>query len=125
MSLINKPKSIAEIMAEKLEKQDTTKKRGGINSPRANAVFQLIVFMGEDKTLDEERFMEKTEENKGKEAKRKRVNKRMKYWLGRTKLFQPTEIFQMMSQAKEGKPKEKLFNYILKTNIIKKKNEKK
>jgi hypothetical protein len=106
-------KSIADIMAEKLKVEEKPK-RGGINSPRSEVAGQLLVFMGEDKTLDEEKKLEAMTPGAGKAAKKKRLNQRIKYWLGRTKKLEPKAIYGLMSQAKEGKNRAALFNYLLK-----------
>ena len=92
----------------------TDKKRGGINSQRSDTVYQILEFMGEDKTLDEERAIEAKAQGEGRKAKAKRINTRMKYWLGRTRKIQPPEIYNMMRQAKDGKNPQALFNYLLK-----------
>lgn len=108
-------KSIADIFAQQAKEEKP--KRGGVNSTRSNAVAQLLVFMGEDKTTDEERKLEQRQEGAGKEAKKKRLQRRMKYYLGRTKKIHPKEIYQLMSQAKEGKNKHALFNFLLKKMV--------
>ncbi len=107
-------KSIADIMAERSPEEKP--KRGGINSPRSQAASQILVFMGEDKTLDEEKKLESRTSGAGKAAKKKRLNQRIKYWLGRTKKLDPKEIYGLMSQAREGKNKQALFNYLLKNH---------
>lgn len=90
------------------------KKRGGINSLRADNCGQLLVFMGDDKTLPEERELERQTPGAGKEAKRLRLNKRIKYWLGRTRNIPANKIGDLMKQAKNGKRPRALFNHLLK-----------
>jgi hypothetical protein len=72
--------------------QATTKpkKRGGVNSERADLVEQLCVLMREDPKA------------------------RMKYWLGRTRKLPPAEIYRLMRAAKDGKNPAALFNHLLK-----------
>jgi len=91
------------------------KKKGGSTSERSEIVFQLLVFMGEDKTLDEEYVLERNTAGEGKKAKAKRISMRMKYWLGRTKKLSTNEIYALMQKAKNGANKQALFNYLLKT----------
>lgn len=90
------------------------KTRGGINSLRADNCGQLLVFMGEDKTLPEEIELERKTPGAGKEAKRQRLNKRIKYWLGRTRKIPANQIYDLMKQAKDGKNPRALFNWLIK-----------
>ena len=110
--------TIGELLGKKLGKEILTepqpKKRGGINSLRADNCGQLLVFMGDDKTLPEERELERQTPGAGKEAKRLRLNKRIKYWLGRTRKIPAGEIYALMKQAKEGKNPQALFNWLIK-----------
>lgn len=112
--------ALGKYLGEKLGTQPKEKKRGGINSERADLVYQLLVFMGEDKTLDEERAIEAKAPGEGRKAKAKRINTRMKYWLGRTRKVQPGDLYAMMKAAKEGKNPQALFNHLLKTKYGKK-----
>jgi hypothetical protein len=96
------------------------KTQGGITSQRADIVAKLIFFMGEDQTLKEEKELEGRKPGAGKEAKRKRISMRMKYWLGRTRNLFPGDIYKLMRQAKEGKNPPALFNYLLKRHNEKK-----
>jgi len=111
-------KTIGELMGKNLGKEipeePQKKKRGGINSLRADNCGQLLVFMGEDKTLPEEKKLEQETPGAGKEAKRQRLNKRIKYWLGRTRKIPADGIYRLMRQAREGKNPQALFNYLLK-----------
>jgi len=93
------------------------KTKGGINSLRADNCAQLLVFMGEDKTLLEEKALERATPGAGKEAKRVRINKRIKYWLGRTRKVPADEIYNMMRKAKDGKQPQALFNWLLKKKL--------
>lgn len=98
------------------------KKRGGLNSLRADNCNQLLVFMGEDKTLPEEYALERQIPGAGKVAKKNRLNLRIKYWLGRTKSIEPGEIYRMMQKSKGSKNPQALFNYLLKQKLICKKS---
>jgi len=111
--------TIGELLGKNLGKTLGTEKpekktRGGINSLRADNCGQLLVFMGEDKTLPEERELERQTPGAGKEAKRQRLNKRIKYWLGRTRKIPAGEIYALMKQAKEGARPQALFNWLIK-----------
>jgi hypothetical protein len=105
-------------IGENLEKyiKPPEKKRGGITSQKADQVSQLIYFMGEHETLKEEKILERRKPGAGREAKRKRIANRMKYWLGRTRKLTPDQLYRMMRQAKEGSNPPALFNYLLKKN---------
>lgn len=110
--------SISDILGKtkKLEQpaEPEKKKRGGINSLRADNCGKLLEFMGEDKTLPEERELERQTPGAGKAAKKERLNKRIKYWLGRTRKLPASEIYRLMRMAREGKNPQALFNYLLK-----------
>lgn len=41
-------------------------------------------------------------------------NKRFKYWLGRTKEYTPSALYDIMKKAKEGKNPQALFNWNIK-----------
>lgn len=97
-----------------------TKARGGINSERADNVAKLLSFMGEDRMTPEETDLEKHRPGEGDAAMKKRIGKRMKYWLGRTRKVDPAEIERLMRDAKDGKRPQALFNWLL-TNYGKKK----
>lgn len=107
-------KTIKEALEKYQEKQKEKPKRGGIMHRKADQVAQLIYFMGDDKTLKEEKILEARKPGAGREAKRKRISQRMKYWLGRTRKLNADQLYRMMRQAKEGKNPPALFNYLLK-----------
>lgn len=111
--------TIGEFMKKSQLGKTTEKKRGGVTGPKSDMVVQLIVFMGEDKTLEEEKEIERKKEGAGKEAKRHRIAKRMKYWLGRTRKLSHAELYGLMRKAKDGKNQAALFNYLLKNHIKK------
>lgn len=82
------------------------KKRGGINSQRADVISKVVTFMGEHIPTKGE----------SEEALKKRIAKRFKYWLGRTRKISPGEIYRLMSTAKaEGKNPQALFNHLIKS----------
>jgi len=89
-------------------------KKKAPNSERAEQVEKLLYFMGDAATTEEERTLERNNPGKGKEAKRKRVQKRIRYWFGRTRKLQPGDIYRLMEQAKTGKNSPALFNHLLK-----------
>lgn len=76
---------------------DTFKYRRPLNSKRAYAIEQLMLFMGENPT----------------------DSKRFGYWCGRTKKIEPARIFEMISESKEGRNPQALFQWSLKRVVPK------
>lgn len=107
---------IGELLGTTRQIEPEKKKRGGINSERADMVGQLIHFMGEDVPTDEEKKLQRATPGAGKAAKDKRLNMRMKYWLGRTRKLEPGQIYALMRKAKEGRNSAALFNWLLKNH---------
>lgn len=107
-------KTIAEILAQTANQIKQGKIKGP-NSERIEVIERLISFMGEDRDTP----------NETEDQKRKKVNERIKYWLGRTRYFTPGAIDGLIKQAKTGHTPPKLFNWLLKKENEKRKNEKK
>ena len=86
-------KKIGDQLGKNFERPAPEKKRGGVNSQRADTIEQLMAFMGEDP----------------------KDSKRFRYWLGRTRKIESGEIHRLMATAKaEGKKPRALFEYLLK-----------
>lgn len=86
---------------------------GEPNSPRAEQVARILVLMGEDATLPEERALELRQAGSGRAAKKQRLSRRFKYWLGRTRRLHPGDIYRLLRCAGEGSNPPALFNYLL------------
>lgn len=83
------------------------------NSYKVHVCVLIMQLMGEDKTLPEEYEME-MKHGTGKQAKKKRVSTRIKYWLGRTRGIDPQYIEkEMLKLAQQKNEPRKYFNWLL------------
>lgn len=113
-----------EELREKINNKN--KKRGGINSERADAVHQLMTFMKEytlkellyNATKKEKEEYEKVKFNREekKEWATKVYNRRFVQWLSITKKreLSPRYILDTIKQARSGKHPQSLFWYLIK-----------
>lgn len=120
--------SIGSTVLERLKKVQAemvakVKKRGGINSRRAELVLEIMNLMHEhtrDALLKNANKRELAEYEQVKDNpddlrawSRKVYNRRFKYWLGRTRRLHPENIDILVKQAKGGKNPAALFNHLL------------
>jgi hypothetical protein len=90
------------------------KKSTGPNSERVEIIGSLLELMEETKPTAEERTLEKQTPGAGKAEHRKRLNRRTKYWLGRTRHLTPSAIYGLIRKARDGNKPPALFNHLLK-----------
>jgi len=118
---------IKQFQEEMLRRQ---KDRRGVNSALADAVSQVMGFMGEY-TIPSLLFHATDEERAGYEeirhdkAKVKDwaimvYNRRFKVWIFRLKIYKdrPNHILDLIKKAKEGRDPQRLFNWLLKQEFI-------
>ena len=99
-------KSIKEILEAKAGDSAGKKKRGP-NCERAAEIEQVMLVMCEHLRQPGE-----------SEADRElRINRRFKYWLGRTRRLAPPEIYRIVRAAKDGGKPPALFNFLLKKKL--------
>lgn len=105
---------------EEMKKFRAEVKTKAPNSARAEQVGHLISFMKETSMSAEETELSNRDEAAGLLAYKTRINRRFKYWLGRTRHLTPAQLFRIMKQAKAGKNPQGLFEYLLKGSKPKK-----
>lgn len=102
-----------EFNVETQEKGKVVKK-GGITSARAAIVADLVHFMGEDIPLTRYESDETT---------KKRVQRRMGYWLGRTKHIDPHILHELMRRTRGAQNPRALMNWLIAKEPKKQKKE--
>jgi len=109
-------KSVAE-MLEGYRSRQAPLATGRVRPPnreRIALIEELLRLMGEETPTKEEDALLKQDEATGTEAYLKRLDRRIKYWLGRTRGRSDSWIRDTMKQARTGTNPPALFNYLLK-----------
>lgn len=128
--------AISEIIKQKIDKLQAEmkaqlatgeKKRGGINSRRADLVCELMTLMCEHTLTNLQknalkRELEGWEQIKDDPDKRRDwakmvYNRRFKYWLGRTARLSPDRIYIFLKESRQKKNPPAYFNWLLNNHL--------